>query len=217
MGNPSMRNTTNSMRCCTAALLAMVVSQFSGQVCAALPSALPANEWVLIDSEDNRGGKAFSKAIHAADPGRIYLWGTGGEKPARNVYLRYELESLALSEEEGGWQPAFPQSRQGQWTAEDYPPFRILGQSGPDGLGYDEGPRLRVVGGYHATNRVQWWDFDGVQRPSPIRTFNMACWDSKRQRALYYSDSCTFALDPSTHSWTDLQPPKHPRPGQVLA
>jgi flagellar biosynthesis/type III secretory pathway ATPase len=32
--------------------------------------------------------------------------------------------------------------------------------------------------------------FDGIQRPSPILTFNMACWDSKRQQALYYSDGC---------------------------
>jgi hypothetical protein len=92
-----------------------------------------------------------------------------------------------------------------------------LGQSGPDGLDYDEGPRLRVVGGYHATNRVQWWDFDGVVRPSPIHTFKMACWDSKRQRALYYGDSCTFALDPTTNSWTDLKTPNHPTTGQVVA
>jgi hypothetical protein len=55
-------------------------------------------------------------------------------------------------------------------------------------------PALRVVGGYHATNRVQWWDFDGVVRPSPIHTFKMVCWDSKRQRVIYYGDSCTFTL-----------------------
>jgi hypothetical protein len=176
---------------------------------------LPANEWVLLHAEDNGGGKEFSQAIYAGNVGRLYLWGTGGEKPARNVYRRYELESLDPENPE--WRPAFPTSRQEQWTADDYPPFRILGQSGPDGLSYDEGPRLQVVGGYHATNRVQWWDFDGVTRPSPIHTFKMACWDSQRERAIFYSDSCTFALDPKTNTWADLKTPKHPTTGQVVA
>lgn len=35
------------------------------------------------------------------------------------------------------WVPAFPDPKKNAWTAEDYPPFRIYGQSGPDGLKYD--------------------------------------------------------------------------------
>jgi len=176
---------------------------------------LPANRWTLIHTEDNSGGKKFSKAIFAENVGRLYLWGTGGKKLARNVYQRYELE--AFDPEAQAWSPAFPESRQGQWTAEDYPPFRIYGQSGPDGLRWDEGPRLQVVGGYHSTNRIRWWDFDGVRRPSPIHTFNMACWDSKRERIVYYSDACTFALDPATNTWTDLQAENHPTTCRSLA
>jgi len=171
-------------------------------------AALAANRWTLLDSEDASGGKMFASAIWAENVKRVHLWGTGGEKPARNVYLRYELESL--DPRRPGWQPALPDSRAGKWTAEKYPPFRIYGQSGPDGLHYDEGPRLQVVGGYHSTNRIRWWDFDGVKRPSPIHTFNMACWDTKRQRILYYSDGFTFSLDPRTNTWTDLQPGHHP-------
>ncbi|MGE3805203.1 MAG: Kelch repeat-containing protein [Gemmataceae bacterium] len=169
---------------------------------------LPANEWVLLDREDSAGGKQFARAIYADNVDRLYLWGTGGKMPARNVYLRYELE--ALNPKSPGWQPAFPAARKNEWTAEKYPPFRIYGQSGPDGLKFDEGPRLQVVSGYHATNRVRWWDFDGVKRPSPIHTFNMACWDSKRGRLLYFSDGCTFALDPRNNTWTDLKPGNHP-------
>jgi hypothetical protein len=176
---------------------------------------LPANRWTLIHREDNSGGKMFAKAVLAENVGRMYLWGTGGEMPARNVYKRYELESFDPASP--AWQPAFPKSKQDQWTADDFPPFRILGQSGPDGLKFDEGPRLQVVGGYHATNRVRWWDFDGVMRPSPIHTFNMACWDSKRNRVLYYSDSCTFALDPTTNTWTDLKAEDHPTTCQHVA
>lgn len=176
---------------------------------------LPPNRWVLIHREDSAGGKMFSKAIFAENVGRAYLWGTGGHMPARNVYERYELESFDPARP--AWQPAFPKPKLDEWSANKFPPFRILGQSGPDGLKYDEGPRLQVVGGYHATNRVRWWDFDGVMRPSPIHTFNMACWDSKRERVLYYSDGCTFALDPTTNTWTDLKAPNHPTACQYVA
>lgn len=178
---------------------------------------LAANSWALLHRETGEGGKTFARAVHAENVDRLYLWGIGGKKPARNVYLRYELEAIDLASllvKQGSgeviWRPAFPAARRDEWTAEDYPPFRIWGQSGPDGLHYDEGPRLQTVGGYHHTNRIRWWDFDGVKRPSPVHTFNMACWDSKRNRILYYSDGCTFALDPKTNSWSDLQPENHP-------
>ncbi len=169
---------------------------------------LPANQWVLIHREDGSGGKMFAKAVWAENVKRLYLWGTGGEKPARNVYLRYELESFDPNQP--AWLPAFPEPMANKWSAKTFPPFRIYGQSGPDGLGFAEGPRLQVVGGYHSTNRIRWWDFDGVLRPSPIHTFNMACWDSRRHRALYYSDGFTFALDPISNTWTDLKARNHP-------
>ncbi len=175
----------------------------------------PSNTWVLIYKEDNSGGKTFARAVLADNVGRLYLWGTGGKKPARNLFLRYELESLDPANPE--WLPAFPKDMQGTWTAEEFPPFRIYGQSGPDGLNYDEGPRLQCVGGYHHTNRVRWWDFDGIQRPSPIHTFNMACWDSRRKRIVYYSDGFTFALEPTTNTWTDLQPKNYPTTCRAVA
>jgi len=176
---------------------------------------LPANAWVLVHREDDAGGKAFARAVVAENVDRLYLWGTGGKMPARNVYLRYELECLDPKAPE--WVPAFPEPRRGQWTADAFPPFRIYGQSGPDGLKFDEGPRLQVVGGFNHTNRVRWWDFDGVRRPSPIHTFNQACRDSKRNRILYYSDGCTFALDTATNTWTDLATPNHPTTCRALA
>ncbi|MEM7012922.1 MAG: hypothetical protein AAF585_15710 [Verrucomicrobiota bacterium] len=117
--------------------------------------ALAPNEWPLIHSEDNSGGKEFAEAIYAPNVGKIYLWGTGGERPHRNVYKRYELESFDPAAAEPSWSPAFPESKRGEWTADAFPPFRIYGQSGPDGLKDDEGPRLRAVGGYHSVNRVQ--------------------------------------------------------------
>jgi len=101
-------------------------------------SKLPANTWVLIHSEDNSGGKAFARLVLADNVNRLYLWGTGGKKPARNVFLRYELESLDPKAPQ--WLLAFPESMRGKWTAERFPPFRIYGQTGLDGLKYDEGP-----------------------------------------------------------------------------
>ena len=176
-------------------------------------SQLPPNQWSELHREDNSGGKAFAKAVFAPNTGKIYLWGTGGEKPARNVYRRYELESFEPANP--AWNPAFPV--EAAWSADDFPPFRIFGQSGPDGLKFDEGPRLKTVGGYHSVNGVQWWDFDGILRPSPILTFNQACWDSKRQRMLIYSDGQTFALDPATNSWVDLKTPNYPDTCKTIA
>ena len=176
---------------------------------------LPANTWILIHREDNSGGKEFAKLISAENVNRLYLWGTGGEKPARNVYRRYELENL--DPKVPRWLPAFPKARQGKWTVENFPPFRIYGQTGPDGLKYDEGSRLQVVGGYNSTNRIRWWDFNGINRPSPIHTFNMASWDSKRKRIIYYSDGFTFALDPTTNTWTDLKPKNYPATCRTVA
>jgi len=178
-------------------------------------SELPANTWVLLQREQPDGGKKFARAVYADNADRLYLWGTGGKKPARNVYQRYELEAFDPQRQQ--WQAAFPASREDRWSADDFPPFRIYGQSGPDGLKWDEGPRQQVVGGYHSTNRIRWWDFDGVLRPSPIHTFNMACWDSQRDRILYYSDGTTFALDPKTNFWTDLQARNYPTTCRALA
>lgn len=176
---------------------------------------LPANKWVLIHREDASGGKRFARAIWADSISRLYLWGTGGKKAARNVFERYELESF--DPDQLAWRPAFPKAVGSRWTAGSYPPFRIYGQSGPDGLRYDAGPRLQVVSGYHSTNRLRWWDFDGIVRPSPVSTFNMACWDCKRNRIIYYADGFTFALDPATNSWTDLKPADHPTTCRTVA
>ena len=59
---------------------------------------LPPNEWVLLHRESNAGGKEFAKAIYAQNTGQLFLWGTGGNKPARNVYERYELEVFGPDE-----------------------------------------------------------------------------------------------------------------------
>ena len=109
--------------------------------------ALPVNPWSLLHSEDASGGKWFSRAVWAENVDALYLWGTGGRKPARNVYERYELESF--DPRQANWQPAFPSAADGKWSPKSFPPFRIYGQTGPDGLKYDEGPRLQVVGGYN--------------------------------------------------------------------
>ncbi len=116
-------------------------------------SDLPANTWTLIHKEDASGGKTFARAVWAANVGQLYLWGAGGKKPARNVYLRYELEALRPSDPK--WLPAFPRAMAGKWTARKYPPFRIWGQGGPDGLKYHEGPRLMVRGETKNTRKAR--------------------------------------------------------------
>ena len=176
---------------------------------------LPANVWTLIRDEPGDVGKTYARLINTASVDRLYLWGVGGKKAARNVYARYELESFSPAERV--WREAFPASKADTWKSGAFPPFRFYGYSGPDGLKPTEGPRLRTVGGSAQVNTVWWHDFDGVKRPSPILTFNQACWDSKRNRIVYFADDQTFALDPATNTWTDLKAANHPACCKTLA
>ena len=202
-----------TLRCLTVGILLLLAGAkvcLAQKINIALP---PSNEWHLLNHEPKDGGKEFARAIYADTTRELILWGTGGNKPTRNVYERYELEVYGPGID--GWVAAFPQSK--NWTADNYPPFRIYGQTGPDGLKFHEGPRLRTVSGNARFNRIQWWDFDGYGRPSPVLTFNQACWDSKRKRVLYHADGKMIALDPETRQWADLETPNYPDTCRALA
>jgi hypothetical protein len=164
-------------------------------------SSLPANAWTLIAHENADGGKAFATLVSAESVDRLYLWGLGGKMPDRSRFVRYELESFSP----GGarWIEAFPETKRQSWTDGKWKPFRIYGQEGTDG------PRMHVIGS-GSPNVVAFYEFEGIERPSPIYTFNQACWDSKRNRIVYFGGGKTFALDPATNTWTDLAPSAAP-------
>ncbi|MCG3180156.1 MAG: hypothetical protein BIFFINMI_02513 [Phycisphaerae bacterium] len=174
-------------------------------------AGLPANTWTLIAVEDGAGGKALSGAVFAADAGRLYLWGIGGAMPTRNRYLRYELESFEPKPGRFAWAEALPISKRDAWADGKFPPFTLYGQNGDA-----KGPPLRSVGNT-ACNQVEFHDFDGVQRPSPLCLFNQACYDSKRKRVLFYAGGHTFALNPTDNTWTDLAPQRQPAACEQLA
>ena len=165
-------------------------------------SKLAANTWTVVHVEDNSGGKWGARVIHAIREDRLYLWGIGGKRPERNRYLRYELESFDPLK--ATWIEALPTAKAGAWSGGKHPPFVIYGQSGPA-----EGPAFRSVGN-QSFNQVTFHEFDGVVRPSPLLIFNQACYDSKRDRAVFFAGGHTFALDPTTNAWTDLKPQVRP-------
>ncbi len=171
---------------------------------------LPPNTWTLIHKEGPEGGKAFAQAVLAEDFDRIYLWGTGGKMRNRSTYDRYELESLSLADGEPTWGEALPRSKQQAWAGGKWQPFRLYGQEGTDGL------RMMLVGSMQP-NVLQFFETDGVQRPSPILTFHQACYDSMRLRVVYYGGGKTIALDPASNTWTDLAPTKTPIACRSLA
>ena len=123
-------------------------------------SRLPANTWTLIGVDAAGDAKNFARVVHAADVGRFYLWGFGGEQPERNRYARYELEQFALPQ--NCWTEALPNAKAIAWADGKHPPFTIHGRSGPA-----EGPTLRSVGN-QSFNQVAFYEFDGVVRPSPV-------------------------------------------------
>ncbi len=165
-------------------------------------AALPANTWTLIHVEDDSGGKWGARAIYAVESDRLYLWGFGGKQPERNRYLRYELESF--SPRAATWVEALPARKAQAWRDGKHPPFTIHGQSGSA-----QGPTLRSVGN-QSFNQVRFHDLDGVARPSPVAIFNQACYDSRRGRVIFFAGGQTFALDPATNTWTNLEPDNHP-------
>jgi len=162
---------------------------------------LPANTWTLIAHENADGGKAFAPLVSAESVGRLYLWGLGGKMPDRSRFIRYELESFWPAE--ARWIEAFPVGQRDQWAGGNWPPFRIWGQGGTDG------PRMVVIGS-GTPNVVRFHKFGDVERPSPIHAFHQACWDSKRNRILFFGGGKTFALDPAVNTWTDLAPGASP-------
>lgn len=164
-------------------------------------TSLPPNRWVTLHQESPDGGKEFAQAVFVASAERLYLWGTGGKMRDRATFDRYELESFALSDRK--WVEAFPVSKKDAWKDRKWPPFRLYGQMGTDG------PRMKLVGS-GTPNVVRFYRTDGIDRPSPIRTFHQACYDSKRNRILYFGGGKTLALDLVTNTWTDLQPVSTP-------
>jgi hypothetical protein len=149
------------------------------------------------------GDKAFAQAVLAEDSDQIYLWGVGGKMRDRAIFDRYELESYSLGASQPGWEEAYPKSKEAAWANAKWPPFRLHGYDGTDG------PRIMLVG-TGQPNLVRFFETDGIHRPSPIHTFNQACYDSKRNRIVYYGGGKTIALDPATNSWTDLAPTATP-------
>ncbi len=173
-------------------------------------AALPANTWTLIGRDDNGGAKAFARLIWAEQVGRLYLWGVGGPMVDRSQYKPYELESFAVPADGAGWAAALPESKKDAWADGKWTPFRIHGQMGTDG------PRMRLVGSGQP-NVVTFFETDGIARPSPVLTFNQACYDSTRRRIVYFAGGRTFALDPASNTWTDLKPATNPTACDALA
>jgi hypothetical protein len=168
---------------------------------------LPANVWTLWTQDEvgpaSLGTKCYSQAVLAEDVGRMYLWGVGGKMRDRATFDRYELESYALQPGGRRWSEAFPIDKATAWADGKWPAFRLHGFDGTDG------PRIHVIGSGQA-NVVRFFEMDGVRRPSPIHTFNQACYDSKRNRIVYFGGGKTIALDPTTNTWTDLEPTATP-------
>ena len=171
-------------------------------------TTLPANTWTMIAQENADGGKAFSTLVSAENVNRLYLWGLGGKMPDRSRFVRYELESFNPTE--GKWIEAFPEAKRQAWAEGRWQPFRLYGQMGIDG------PRISTIGS-DSPNLVVFHEFEGLRRPSPIYTFNQACWDGKRQRIVYFGGGKTFALDPAANTWSDLKPSAGPTACDSLA
>lgn len=195
----------------------MLLGAAAGRVSADEPvrdwAKLPANEWTLLQQEAPVQGMpatTFAQAVLAEDVGRIYLWGVGGKMRDRATFDRYELESFAIDAGGQKWIEALPKGKEQLWAKSQFPPFHLHGIEGTDG------PRIMLVG-TGIPNVVRFLDKDGVQRPSPIHTFNQACYDSKRKRIVYHGGGKTFALDPATNTWTDLAPKATPTACDSLA
>jgi hypothetical protein len=167
----------------------------------------PENTWVKV-FEQKGSVKWLSSAWYMSTTDEFICWGKHGYSGPQSVY---DVETFRLSDRK--WRESFPLGKEKSWSNRRFPNWPTQGQWNSM-KGWPEptvkGVADRVVGGYAAVNRVSFSEAEGVLRPTRAPTFHQGCWDSKRNRMVYYVGGQTFAYDPVKREWTNLNPKARP-------
>ncbi|MDP6355899.1 MAG: kelch repeat-containing protein [Planctomycetota bacterium] len=140
---------------------------------------LPVNRWVQIESENVESGYDLSPMVYVPSRGQIIQWG--------GVMARYRVKARTRNDVRAFDAPS------GKWVS-DYP---IAEKSPYPPAGHGAAPR--GVTYYGAAEMLP----SGTPWPSLI--VNSACYDSKRDEAIYTMKGLMAAYDPKAKKWRDMK------------
>ncbi len=168
-------------------------------------ASLPTNTWTRI-SQRKFPNKAFTHVTYLPATDEFLSWGKA--KAHRYDAVRYDVETLNLSQERPEWTDSFPTGKESSWANGMFPDWscpchRSLSKKRTRPWLNDVFDRY--VGPFAAVNAVTLVETDGVLRPTRAAVFNQVCYDSKRERLFYFVGGKTFAYDPKTKRWSDLK------------
>ena len=168
-------------------------------------SPIPPNTWVK-QADDKENVKWLASVWHMPATDEFFMWGPGG---ANVLSKKYDVETFDFTSHT--WTDSLPKGKEQTWANAQFPSWVWHGQSAQNA-----GSRLvknaadRNVGGYGSPNQVDFVETEGILRPTRSPTFNQACYDTKRDRLLFFLGGKTFSYDPKQRVWNDLKPAKVP-------
>jgi hypothetical protein len=175
------------------------------------------NTWVNA-GEDKDNFKFLSSLIYAPATDEFLMWGTGG---ANVLSKHFDVESFDLRT--NLWHDSFPKGKESAWANAQFPSWVWYGQGAQNAgsrlvKGAAEGKVAdHLFGGYASFNQVDFVETESIVRPTRCPTFHQLCYDTKRNRVIYFLGGKTFTYDPKERAWTDLKPAKVPLGCEALA
>jgi hypothetical protein len=192
-------------------LFALLVAATLISATASESAPLAPNTWVK-HSEEKDCAKWLASVWHMAATDEFMMWGPGG---ANVLSKKYDVETFDLVSR--AWSDALPKGKEQSWANGQFPSWVWHGQSAQNA-----GSRLvknvgdHSVGGFGSASQVDFVETEGVQRPTRCPTFYQGCYDSKRNRMLFFLGGKTFSFDPKERTWSDLKPAKVPSGCEAL-
>lgn len=167
---------------------------------------IPVNTWVRVKKGGT--GKYLSSIWYMPTTDEFVSWGKRDNQRPDGVY---DIVTFKVGDKR--WKNSFPLGKEKEWAGQKWPNWNRYGYWSR--MKNWKGPHVKkfydyCVGGFMATNRVSFTTTEGILRPSRCPTFHQACWDSKRNRMVYFVGGKTFAYDPVKREWSDLKPGKSP-------
>jgi hypothetical protein len=173
---------------------------------------IPANTWVKVKKGNT--GKWLSSIWYMPATDEFISWGKYGSTAPDGVY-----DVLTFKVGDKVWRDSLPHSKTEAWAGRNWPNWNVYGFW--SGMKSWKGPHVKgvydySVSGFAGKSRVSFTTTEGILRPTRSPTFHQGCWDSKRNRMVYFVGGQTFSYDPVKREWTDLKPAVSPAWSQHL-
>lgn len=190
----------------TAAVTPFLLGVFTSAADNIDPHKVPENTWVQVQQTE-QPVKYLSSIWYMPATDEFICWGKQNGALPQSIY---GVETFSTGDMR--WQQSFPLGKEKSWANQRYPNWPMSGQTSR--LKSWKGPHVdaadQIVAGFMQRNVVSFVETEGILRPTRCPTFYQGCWDSKRNRMVYFVGGKTFAYDPVKRRWTHLKPQASP-------